>query len=72
MKSVSKLGCLSLVISVIGALNWGLVGLLNLDLVAHLFNGHAHLIKSAYIFVGVSGLYAAYSLFCGCSACKSA
>ena len=70
MKSVSKLGYLSLVISIVGALNWGLVGLLNFDLVAHLFGGHAHLVKGTYLLVGISGLYAAYTLFLGCSTCK--
>ena len=70
MKSLSKPGCLSLLISVVGALNWGLVGLLNFNLIAYLFNGHAHLIKVTYILVGISGLYAAYSLFAGCSSCK--
>ena len=70
MKSVSKLGCLSLVISVVGALNWGLVGLLNFNLVTHLFHGHADLIKGTYLLIGLAGLYAAYCLFIGCSACK--
>ncbi|MBP6103497.1 MAG: DUF378 domain-containing protein [Gammaproteobacteria bacterium] len=72
MKSVSKLGCISLVISIVGALNWGLVGLLNFDLVAFLFGHNEHFTKVIYTLVGVSGIYAAYSLFCGCSACKSA
>lgn len=70
MKSVSKLGCISLVISIVGALNWGLVGLLNFDLIAWLFGPGAHFTKVMYTLVGVSGIYASYSLFLGCSACN--
>ena len=42
-------------IAAIGALNWGLVGLFDFDLVAFLFNGFPLIIKAIYIFVGTSG-----------------
>lgn len=41
---------------IIGALNWGLVGLLGLDLVAKIFGTGTVLAKVVYILVGVSGL----------------
>ncbi len=42
---------------VIGALNWGLVGLAQFDLIAYLFDGTAaFLSRLIYSFVGVAGL----------------
>lgn len=54
-------GKIAYILIVIGAINWGLVGLLNLDLVATIFGSIPLLAKIIYILVGVSGLYA---LFC--------
>jgi uncharacterized protein len=43
---------------VIGGLNWGLVGLFNLDVVATVFGGPASLIsKVVYVLVGLAALY---------------
>ena len=41
----------------VGALNWGLVGLLNLDLVATLFGRRSLLSKLVYTAVGASAVY---------------
>jgi uncharacterized protein len=47
--------CLTLV--VVGALNWGLVGLLQFDLVAALFGGEAApLSRVVYSLVGAAGI----------------
>lgn len=54
-------GKIAYILIVIGAINWGLVGLLNLDLVATIFGGIPILAKIIYILVGLSGVYA---LFC--------
>lgn len=54
-------GKIAYILIVIGAINWGLVGLLNLDLVATIFGGVPILAKLIYILVGLSGVYA---LFC--------
>lgn len=48
------------VLVVIGALNWGLVGAANFNLVAALF-GTTILANIVYILVGLSGLYQAAS-----------
>lgn len=72
MKSISKLGKASLAVSIIGAINWGLVGSMNHDLIALVLGHGTHLAKGAYILVGVCGLYSAYNLFFGCSACHKA
>ena len=45
------------VLLVVGGLNWGLVGLLNFDLVATLFGSASLLSRLVYVVVGISALY---------------
>lgn len=47
---------LAFVLVIVGALNWGLVGLLNFNLVEMLF-GVSSLTSLVYVLVGVSALY---------------
>ena len=47
----------ALVIAIIGALNWGLIGIFNLDLVAFLFGNMSWLSRIVYNLVGLAGLY---------------
>ncbi|MDO4343655.1 MAG: DUF378 domain-containing protein [Eubacteriales bacterium] len=47
----------AIVISVIGAINWGLVGLFKLDLVAWIFGNMSWLSRIIYVIVGICGLY---------------
>lgn len=55
---------LALAITVIGALNWGVIGLFSFDVVAQFANGHAQpLARFFYIIVGVSGLITVGLLF---------
>ena len=46
-----------LILSIIGTLNWGLVGLLNFDLVRVLFGNMTILSRIIYVIIGISGLY---------------
>ena len=46
----------SLVLSIIGCLNWGLVGLLNFNLVEYLFGDGSLLTRIVYILVLIAGL----------------
>lgn len=49
---------LALLLVIIGALNWGLIGLFNFDLVASLFGGQEALLsRIVYSLVGAAGLY---------------
>lgn len=49
---------LALVLVIIGAINWGLIGLLNFDLVAAVFGGQTALLsRIIYSIVGIAGLY---------------
>lgn len=46
-----------LVIAIIGAINWGLIGFFRLDLVAFLFGNMTLLSRIVYAVVGICGLY---------------
>ena len=49
---------LALILSIVGCLNWGLVGLFQFDLVAWLFGGQGSLFsRIIYTVVGLSGLW---------------
>jgi len=58
MAKGNTLDKVALALVAIGAINWGLVGLLDMNLVNMLFGGMAMVEKIVYILVGVSGLYA--------------
>ena len=55
---------IALVLVIIGALNWGLIGLFQFDLVATLFGGqNAILSRVVYTLVGLSGIISLGILF---------
>lgn len=47
----------ALAIAIIGAINWGLIGLFRFDLVAFLFGDMSWLSRVVYTIVGICGLY---------------
>ncbi len=47
----------ALTIAIIGAVNWGLIGLFRFDLVAFLFGDMSWLSRIVYTLVGICGLY---------------
>lgn len=54
MKILQKV---ALVLTIIGALNWGMVGLFEIDLVATLFNGSDTLLaRIVYVLVAIAGI----------------
>ena len=54
--ALSVLGTIALVLLIVGGLNWALVGLFNLDLVATLFGDMSPLTRIVYVLVGVAAL----------------
>ena len=55
---------LALILSIIGCLNWGLVGIFQFDLVAWLFGGQGSLFsRLVYTVVGLAGLWCVSFLF---------
>lgn len=60
------LNTLTLVLVIIGGINWGLVGAFQFDLVATLFGGQdAPLARIVYVLVGLSALWQLVPLFGG-------
>lgn len=48
---------IALILTVIGAINWGLIGFFQFDLVAFIFGGQGAIIsRIIYALVGISGL----------------
>jgi uncharacterized membrane protein YuzA (DUF378 family) len=48
---------IALSLTIIGAINWGLVGLFRMDLVASLFNGSDSIISRViYTIIGIAGI----------------
>ena len=63
---------ISLILIIIGALNWGLVGLFQLDLVAWLFGGSAMMLsRIVYTLIALAGIWAISILFRDDSVSKS-
>lgn len=54
---------IALVLVIIGALNWGLIGFFGFDLIAFIFGSMSVLSRIIYAVVGVCGLYSIS--FCG-------
>ena len=51
------LDCIALTIAIIGAVNWGLIGFLDFNLVASIFGSMTWISRIIYALVGISGLY---------------
>jgi uncharacterized membrane protein YuzA (DUF378 family) len=56
---------ISLVLTIIGGLNWGLVGLFDFDLVAAIFGAASVVSKVVYVLIGLGALYMIYAAFAG-------
>ena len=55
---------IALIISIIGCLNWGLVGLFSFDLVAWIAGGPASILaRIIYVIVALAGIYCISLLF---------
>lgn len=55
---------IALILSIIGSLNWGLVGIFQFDLVAWLFGGaNAIISRIIYTVIGLAGLWCISLLF---------
>ena len=60
MKIIDRI---ALVLIIIGAINWGLIGLLDFNLVAMLTGGMNAISNIIYILVGIAGLINIFLLF---------
>lgn len=62
-KSMKVIDKIALVLIIIGAINWGLIGIFNFNLVAAIFGDMTVLSRIIYGLVGVSGLWGIKLLF---------
>lgn len=60
MKIIDKI---ALVLVIIGAINWGLIGIFNVNLVEMIFGNMTIISRIIYALVGISGLWAIKLLF---------
>jgi uncharacterized membrane protein YuzA (DUF378 family) len=54
---MKTLNLLTLILLIVGGLNWGLVGVADFDLVAAIFGDGSALSRAVYALVGLSALY---------------
>lgn len=61
------INCIALTLVVIGAINWGLVGLFNFNLVTFIFAKAAIVSRIIFTLVGIAGLWSLtfFSRLCG-------
>jgi hypothetical protein len=57
MKNAHTIEMIAAVLLVIGGLNWGLVGLFGIDLVASIFGDMSALTRIIYVLVGLSAAW---------------
>lgn len=58
----NTLDWIAIVLVIVGAINWGLVGLFGFNLVSALFGGVPALESIIYVLVGLAGLYMIYTV----------
>jgi len=66
---MKALHMLTFILVIIGALNWGLVGLMDLNLVNLLFGSMPGVERIIYILVGLSAIYLAATHMSDCKMC---
>ena len=60
MRKLSAVDWIVLALVIVGAVNWGLVGLFDIDIVATLFGPMSFVSRLVYAIVGISGVYLAF------------
>jgi len=58
------------VLTIVGAINWGLIGLVDYNLVASLLSKAPEIERVVYILVGLSAVYLASTHMNDCKTCK--
>lgn len=57
MKKISVVEWITLVLIVIGAINWGLIGLFNYNIVETIFQTGSLITRTIYLLIGLAGVY---------------
>jgi uncharacterized membrane protein YuzA (DUF378 family) len=59
---LSTLEWVSMILMIVGGINWGLIGLFSFDLVAALFGPMSAMSRIVYTLVGLAALYSIFTL----------
>ncbi len=59
---LSMLEMIAMILMIIGGLNWGLVGIMDVDLVASILGAGSLLSRIVYVLVGLSAIYVAITM----------
>ncbi len=62
MPKMNTLDWLGWILVIVGALNWGFIGIANLNLVTALFGVTSSITQFVYILVGLGGLYSVWKI----------
>ena len=62
MNKLNTLDWIVLILVIIGAINWGLIGLFSFDLVAVIFGAMGIITRIIYVLVGLSGIYLLFTV----------
>lgn len=65
LRRMNTIDWIAMILLIIGGINWGLIGLFDIDLVASLFGVKTMLSKTVYTLVGISALYELIRLVMG-------
>lgn len=68
MGKMCSLHCVAWVLVIVGALNWGLVGAFEFNLVTRIFGSWPMVVRVLYVLVGLSALF--MFMKGSCKACK--
>lgn len=60
-RAMTAVDWIAVTLLIVGGVNWGLVGLFNIDLVAELFGVMSPVSRIVYTLVGLSALYTIYT-----------
>jgi len=63
MMKMNAIQMISWVVITVGAINWGLVGLANVNLVEAIFGTWPVVVQIIYILVGLAGVYSVWGMF---------
>lgn len=65
LRRMGVIDWIAMILLIIGGLNWGLIGLFDIDLVAALFGAKSMMSRAVYTLVGVPALYELIRLLIG-------
>lgn len=72
MKRSKTLHMMTFTLLIIGGINWGLIGLLNWDVIQMIFSGYPVFEMIVYIAIGLSAIYIATTHVGDCLICNKA